>query len=514
MRTVHPVNVGVEEGLGPVASGHWVATAVYERFQGEDLNGDGDRDDRVMEVYDARTRKLINVGLGFEGGWLPPLGDDFLAFTTAESELGKDVDGDGLQASDVVAVLDLRTDTTVILPMASTRPLVAAARSLAFVRAPGTQLFVYDLDSGILHPLGPPGSIPYADGKRLLVDVWEMAEGRDLNGDGDMNDPVLGVYDPRNATLENTGFAIVPLAIEGDWVAFAQSEREEGVDLNGDGDVYDWVMGLYNVADGRFLNTGLGVHFGIQPTEISLAGGILWVAVSEITQGLQDLNGDGDAADEVLFAYDPRFQKVVNSGAAVPFGFEAYGDVAAFRQEVRGRSHLEVFDLERRTLRDLGPGVSHFVAGSGYVCYTRDEQALGDLNGDGDAIDYVSFVYERARGQVVNTGLATSFWDLPGKDWIVLPVIEYQQNEDLDGDGKMVSMVNVLYNVHTRRLVNTAIASSLPHYIGLSSQVFAFRAEEGRAGRDLNGDGDLGDEVLQVISLRPLGGAPAYRPYR
>jgi len=71
--------------------------------------------------------------------------------------------------------------------------------------------------------------------------VPESAQGgRDLNGDGDALDGVLHVYDERADRGFSTGLALYgSYARDGSLSAFRVLESVQGEDLNGDGDLAD-----------------------------------------------------------------------------------------------------------------------------------------------------------------------------------------------------------------------------------------------------------------------------------
>ncbi len=143
--------------------------------------------------------------------------------------------------------------------------------------------------------------------------VPEVAQGgTDLNGDGDARDTVLAVR--RLAPLG--AWRIEPhaadaIAIVDGVVVFLTPEAAQGVDLNDDGDTRDRVLQLYDADAARIVATG-------QAAEEFVAGErLVAFRTLEAAQGGADLNGDGDAADGVLQAYDLATRALVSSGQAV-----------------------------------------------------------------------------------------------------------------------------------------------------------------------------------------------------
>ncbi len=89
------------------ACGSVFAFTTPEGLQGtatSGLNGDGDRDDRVLQIYKPASGQLVNVG------WAA---DEFVcnaslvAFSTNEFDQGQDLNGDGDRLDDVLQVYDL-----------------------------------------------------------------------------------------------------------------------------------------------------------------------------------------------------------------------------------------------------------------------------------------------------------------------------------------------------------------------------------------------------------------------
>ena len=106
------------------------------------------------------------------------------------------------------------------------------------------------------------------------------------------------VLRPGSTTLENTGITEGFVPFTEDVASALLFTDESGGDLNGDGDHSDHVFLLHDVAAGTQRNLGLA---GDNPIgELDSSGGGL-LLVSEISQG-RDLNGDGDAFDQVVYA--------------------------------------------------------------------------------------------------------------------------------------------------------------------------------------------------------------------
>jgi hypothetical protein len=118
-----------------------------------DWNGDGDRDDWVLQAWDARTGRIESSDLAIVG-LAAALGPDDVLVILSEAEHGEDSNGDGDELDFVLHGYDLQTRATTSLGIASF-------------------------------------GIPYPGGARALVLVRESDQAADLEGDGDLDDTVL-----------------------------------------------------------------------------------------------------------------------------------------------------------------------------------------------------------------------------------------------------------------------------------------------------------------------------------
>ncbi len=166
----------------------------------------------------------------------------------------------------------------------------------------------------------------------------------------------------------------------GPFVAFIAEERSEtsSEDLNGDDDVEDRVLQLYDAERDAPLSIGGGFaveDFVFGPKfcwatgcpcaseadcgdEDRCAPTLLAYRVSEASQGGKPLNDDGDVEDDVLYVYDLEARQVVPSGQAiVPCRFEACDPRVPYRV---GRDTVTFLTLESDQNEDLtGDGPPH-----------------------------------------------------------------------------------------------------------------------------------------------------------
>jgi len=361
-RTGETWNTGLRGSEVLDVQGDFVALAVFEQVVG-DRNGDGDSIDSVFELYDASTRTVQQVGLTMgifgdrssviarRGHW---------ALNVSEANQGADLDGDGDAFDRVVVVYEPRTRTTrtlgqffawsrprveplvlfepETLPGSSPAPvvwlydvdldlLVSTALRGIDVQSIGTRLVLrvpepdqgedldrngaqdsivpvlYDLASGRTESLGidARGVEPFQGG--LLLRAREHLSRRDWNGDGDREDDVLFSWDERTG-LSNTrldSLNAVPVPLGNEFALVVVNEARNAVDRNGDNDRNDHAIEAYDLSTRRFTSLGLMGSFLLED-----AGNMGLFPVMEAEQG-QDLNGDGDQTDLVLHQAEVLF---------------------------------------------------------------------------------------------------------------------------------------------------------------------------------------------------------------
>jgi hypothetical protein len=590
-RTGATTLLDVNAVFDPVAVGRLVIFPVFEQ---EDLNGDGDRSDTVLHVYDTERRLLRNVGLGVDRVEGLLCDGRRFAFGASERQQGADLNGDGDTADAVLHVFDVVTqrvvNTRLGAQFVASNGTRLAGRFVATVvgeDAQGQRDLNGDGDSvdGVVHVVdavdGRSRNLRIATGdvESAMATVFqagagvlffssdERAQGADLNGDGDRTDVVVQLLDLASARRRNLG-----LDISGDWLprfdpaqrlaAFSVSEAGQGgTDLDGDGDTDDVVLHLLDTGSGEVRNTRVGGRV-LQVLEQRGIG----VSTDEASVQ-RDLNGDGDAFDAVVRLLDGRSLRLVNTRTAIetlagsPFGFPfttAEGSLLSFRspesdqgRDLNGDGDLEdvvlqVADVARGVTRSSG--VESFLTGTatlangllqkdGRYAIPVAEAGQGgrDLNGDGDADDFVLHIFDASTGRTRNVNLAVPltffFFLIPvivrGDGFIALPVFE--TTTDLNGDGDLADPILHLVDLPTGKVSRVAAALGDPVssflFAGVPESVqqfqnpvaallnpaspaqgigdvFSFGVSEGAQGEtDLNGDGDSFDIVVHAARI-------------
>ncbi len=375
-------------------------------------------------------------------------------------------------------------------------------------------------------------------------------EPRDLNEDGDTEDEVFHLRKLETGAVVNLRLSASSFRIFLDVLVLCVRERDEGnEDLNEDGDSGDLVLHIVDLGE----DVPEARNLELAATPVGLFGSRIVLAVREAEQGGRDLNGDGDAGDEVLHLLDPRTGIVENLGvsaaAPTPTGRllalnvrEAdQGGVDLNDDGDVGDAVLHLLDPETGELRNLrlppsralGPRV---VSGK-WLVFPVDEVQHGerDLNGDGDTGDSVFHVVNLETGDTVNlersgAGLRVfRDWiaftvDDPSGGWLHVQNLEtgaihevrgrvfvfgtrviYSREEssgdggDLNGDGDTEDSVLQVLTLDTGTTTNTGLAATSPRLFLRSIAVQVDETAQG--GKDLNGDGDTADAVLHLWNL-------------
>jgi cysteine-rich repeat protein len=299
-----------------------------------DLSGDGDLDDVVLGVVDTVGPVPRPIT------WLPAVSEVVVAAGSAAF-----IDGTGrVQLTQRGATpLDLAKDASDLAMSAE----ILAARVPA---ADGGEAFVEVCDwptrAACWQPVGSRASAIDAVGTVVAFLTPECpfeqlpgqacpSGGADLNGDGDTRDRVLRIYRADSSRLIETGQAAEDLVLGERLVAFRTREASQGEDLNGDGDLADDVLQVFDLVTERLFNTMTAVT--PCPLEACdprfpyrVKGDTVVYVTAEAEQGNRDLNGDGDATDLVKQIFNVReAARLAPAGGAAPNSVQAIASASA-----------------------------------------------------------------------------------------------------------------------------------------------------------------------------------------
>ena len=252
----------------------------------------------------------------------------------------------------------------------------------------------------------------------IFVRGPESGNAHDLSGDGDVDDIVLRLLDTNGNAPPTTVGPATSVVTAGDMAAFLRPEADgaptapAGIDLNDDGDTDDAVVFLARPG-------AAPENLRRAAVALSLSREFLAALVTERGEGAKDLNGDGDLDDSVVAVYPLAGGGWKNLGQAATT-LSVSGSLVVFLTpaNTRGRdrtgSVLQVYDAAAgRFLVGADAAVravpaTDFVIGGEpgrelVAVRTSEAEAGKDLDGDGDRADDVLQVFDRERGEIVNT---------------------------------------------------------------------------------------------------------------
>lgn len=533
----------VSSGLSPTCVGRtFVAFATAEISQGVDLNGDGDITDGIITIHDLRSGGTRSLGHAMNIGAVPVATDRYLAFAVVEAFDGAtDLNGDGDTLDHVVFLFDRATAQLRNLGVAILSNSVPALTDTLLVFAANEAgqnntdldgdgavndcVYVLDLTTNVGAAIGPRAAphIPLGPGPFAISSTriyWRA------NSDGQ-------VWRSDRATLTTVGLgwktSSAPIT-RGGLVAFAVPEGSNGQDLNGDGDTADNVAGVVGSAGGSVVI--LPAHgVGEPETWLEIGKNLLLGLRYEGGPFGTDVNGDADSSDQVVFVYDDRTGVTTNmfrAGVFAPqFAASIDGDFFAFAISELGQNEdlngdgdkldnvAEIRDIHYTAIALVEMAIDTSTSNAlqvsrGRLGFLASETAEGrDLNGDGLIDALVPHVMD------------PQLWFLPpvslglGTAPILANSFHYNQNRasflarestvDLNGDGDLVDDVFVVRGTTPNSTTNTIVAVS-GGGLALRARdgVIAVGASESSSGNtSLNGDADTNDRVMFVLRMNP-----------
>jgi len=533
------------EGMGK----NWLVL-VSEDGQGRDLNNDGDTTDVVYHALDLATRQLINLGLAaskrpaIPGNLVPPPATRFdhslAAFFVDEVLQGAtDLNGDGDASDTVLYFYDFATGQ-----LSSTELGVLAFDRRGFELEDDLAAFLVseedhgrtDLnDDGIpntqvLHLRAPSGEL--RNTREAALPTLKTSQGHvgfmkpeftgDLNGDGDRNDfSVFHVYDAGLDAVVPSGLAtdLGLLYKLGDlWLVLVNEHDDGRLDRNGDGDANDLVFHTFDATNGEIKNLGISSRRG-SFSAIDANRALLPI---EETSMASDLNADGDMEDVVIFLFDAHTQELQNTRLATrgfqfdQFLFECAVGIAVSEAQQGARdlngdgdiadAVFHTFDPLTGMATNAGFDALEFRAADQHLLFLQSEVLLNvDLNGDGDTDDPILGLWNSCTDELFpTTWSSTGTIDTNGAQ-VLISTLEGSVSRDLNGDGDSQDSVLNFIDLQTKEVHELGLAFLDARLVSPTEALVL--VDEAQEGEDLNGDGDVDDFVLHVVGwvdLQPL----------
>ena len=482
------INLRRESIGSPLVRGGWVA--FYQEEFEKDLNRDGDIDDTLLCVARVQRPRVIDTGLVVDEDsaddpedWAVDISADgrYAAVLVYESDAGDtDLNGDGESEDEILHLYDLNTRKATNLRIEASRP--------TFWR------------------------------NKILFTSDEAVEKKDFNGDGDMRDEVLLIYDLDTRQITNTKIeAVQGFRVSGNWAACETSEADQGrTDLNGDGDVFDLVILLYNLETGEIVNTKLDSYLEWAVTPYMVAS-----VIQERREGLKgkDFNGDGDLNGAFVRVFNIETRTSTDIKRDGGAGMSAAGKLLAFvarerveKADLNGDGDQRdavayVYNLDTGKTINLGRDASQgiVVLKHNKIAFATSESSQGvkDLNGDKDTRDIVLLVYDAGRNRVFNTKYTvdSELFAYPGGNLLGFLALESDQgNRDMNGDRDTDDDIACVYNAAGNSIYMSRQAAVDVMSAGKSA-VAIITAEDEQGGADLNNDGERDDEIIQLLRL-------------
>jgi len=324
-----------------------------------------------------------------------------------------------------------------------------------------SELVVYDSDRRSLFSSGSIVALgPYLFGELVLFLVDEAVLGQDLDQDGETDHLIYHVLDLETlavTSLDLPGFD-APDYVFGSrtssrFLGFLVQELDAG-DLNGDGDAEDEVAHVYDAETREVRNLELATE------QLPLVeGDQVFVYVDEIAQGGGDLNGDGVVGDGLFTG--ALFQHDYPANVTSSTGFAGR----------KGPPGLAILD---------------------------EGQAGSDLNGDGvlSSGTRMFYVFDNETGAAQPLGLGGSpilTGSVPG--FTALPVSELASQIDLNGDGDLLDGGTFGWSPRSGRVERLGLGGTAALSVQRQGNQVSMilRASEAFDQVDVTGDGDASD---------------------
>ncbi|MEM8712080.1 MAG: hypothetical protein AAGG01_14110 [Planctomycetota bacterium] len=486
-------------------AGRYVAFTIEEQYQtaaGIDLNGDGDTEDTVMGVHDQK--KGVTTLTDLDARELIA-GSGFVMLLRNEEDSGIDVTGDGTTNQNYLSIYDFATGS-VDTPTEAAGS-VGAKGPIGYYRLASGSYRVYSHASRQYRDLPPFVWVQHVEKEGVFFREYEYRAGQDLNGDGDLDDSIMLRWNTNPAEDKSLGFSANAIFhVNGSRIVGRTSEAEEGRDIDGDGFLSGYLLFASDLATGSKRILGKMAPFS---PRLLFDGDLAYFRKGE--KGIQDLNGDGDLDDFVLVEVNAA------TGAQQSFSVEADpvavgGGRLAYAQleseagiDLTGNGSIsealmDVVQLSTGTALGLAQPIH--VARSGlmddrYLVYVTTERGLQqDITGDGSTFAEIIEVRDLVTGASRYLPHDTISGLLPEKLRNEVPFVAVETTVDLNGDGDTSDSVLLLHQLRLESTVTTNVHRSFN--FSQSRFGIAVTSLESWSGSDLNGDGDQGDRVLFV----------------
>jgi len=317
-----------------------------------------------------------------------------------------------------------------------------------------------------LHNTQTPGENPAIYGSIIAFETHEDHAGKDLNNDGDTGDTVIQYYNIEKQITQSTQTAGKNPQIFAYYIVFTTPEKEQGKDLNHDGDKEDNILQYYDLHEKKTTNTEIDAQ------NPYLHQYFIVFSAPEEAIGI-DYNNDGDTEDSLIRYYDLKTKELT-------------------------------------TTKQIGKYPS---TNSRRILFMTDEEnAEIDLNQDGDKNDKIFQIYSLETKTAYSTkqpGAKTTMNHKGISAYIEknrLFLYDAEANEQietsLDADHALIKENRVIYdskekiNSYSLETKTHALTEIFGTHPDMFESIIAFQTKEENTG-DLNSDGDLEDTIIR-----------------
>lgn len=236
----------------------------------------------------------------------------------------------------------------------------------------------FDLRENKLHTTDFVGKDPSVYGNTIVFDVFEKEVNIDLNKDGDSDDHIIHIFDIETGNIKNTKFVGMNVFAGLNVVAFETDEKELGNDLDGDSQLDDVVIRLVFFDDFSLVNTAV---VGMSPF---LFKNSLLVFTANEALAKKDVNNDDDFDDlfPVLFTLPGLNRIDLNISGAFP---SISKDLVLFVED----NKLVAYSILTNSWIVNDIYCSRSILLGDFAVVLTHEKLIDDLNNDGDTKDAV-----------------------------------------------------------------------------------------------------------------------------
>ncbi|MBW3002528.1 hypothetical protein KY338_05210 [Candidatus Woesearchaeota archaeon] len=313
------------DGKNPVIYGSTVAFETAESDLGTDLNNDGDTNDKVIRYYNVDSGDIFNTEIA---GKNPTIFAQYIAFESSEKDQNADLNADNDTNDNIILYYSLR-DKKVISTTAE-------------------------------------GKTPSLFGDYIAFSTpAEKIRGIDYNNDGDQEDEIIKLYKISTKELTNTKAAGMNPAVSDKYIIFETLEKDEDKDLNNDDDKNDIVLRYYIMESGKTLSSFTP---GQKPN------------MNEESVAVFTSYDNGDS----IYYYSVATEELKNTEVKgnTP---SITNNLISFIQDEK----LAVYDTDKSAFAVTDVYGANPTVFENKLAFSTNEALTGDLNNDGDSADSV-----------------------------------------------------------------------------------------------------------------------------